>query len=78
MARILEGIGIFYLGFLVGYLAKAWLTYRFSDYSGVMIVSKDEGKTLYSLVLEDYPEKLEFKKHVHLRVVESEENPDRE
>lgn len=66
---ILVYVLIFYGGFAAGFLLKAFLN-RFSHYTGSIIVSKVEGKTVYSLVLEDYPEKIEMRKHVLFRVVE--------
>lgn len=79
MHVILVSVAGFYLGFLVGYLCKAWLTNRFKDYSGTIYVSHDDlsEKVVYSLVLEDYPEKLEFKKVVVFKVDTSEEDHDR-
>jgi len=50
---------------------------RFSPYTGVILVSKEEGKTLYSLILEDYPEKIELQKHVLFKVLEESEEDDR-
>lgn len=61
----------FIVGFMVGFAVRGWFNSR-SRYSGVIFVEKSEGKTVYSLVLDDYPEKLEFKKQVVLRV----ETPD--
>jgi hypothetical protein len=60
---------IFTAGVLVGFLLRVFLN-RFSHYTGAIVVSKVEGKTVYSLVLEDYPEKIELRKHVLFRVVE--------
>lgn len=61
---------IFSLGTFVGYLGRAWLERKFRDYSGTIVIDTDDlaEKTVYSLVLEDYPEKLEFKKEVVFRV----------
>jgi hypothetical protein len=61
---------IFSSGVLVGYLGRVWITHKFTDYSGTIIVDTDDLRetTVYSLVLEDYPEKLEFKKEVVFRV----------
>jgi len=54
--------------FLVGYFTRGWVAYRFSRSTGTILVSKDEGKTVYSLILDDYPEKIELQKHVLFRV----------
>lgn len=61
---------IFWAGLVAGYVLKAWLTARFKDYSGTIVVDTDDfaNKTVYSLVLDDYPEKLEFKKEVVFRI----------
>jgi len=71
---------IFWVGVLVGFMIKSWLTGKFRDYSGTIIVDTDKltEKTVYSLVLDDYPEKLEFKKEVVFRVDSSEQSSDRE
>ena len=67
---ILLGILIFWLGFSAGFAIKTLLTNRFRDYSGTIVVGTDElkEKTVYSLILDDYPEKLEFKKEVVFKV----------
>ena len=44
------------------------MVHRFTDYTGTIRVSKNEEKTVYSLILDEYPEKLEFKKEVVFRV----------
>jgi hypothetical protein len=76
--EILIWILIFWVGWILGFLAKAWLAYRLGDYSGTIIVSKESGKTMYSLVLDDYPEKLEFRKVVVFKVEAPEEGFDRD
>lgn len=69
---ILIYVLIFYGGWMTGWLTRVVLQ-RHSHYTGTLIVSKDEGKTLYSLVLEDYPEKIELRKHVLFRVVQEDD-----
>lgn len=68
---------LLWLGFIAGFLVKSWLVNRFRDYSGTIVVDKDRltEKTVYSLVLDDYPEKLEFKKEVIFKI---DHNLDRE
>jgi hypothetical protein len=61
---------IAWAAFLAGYLIRGWVAYRFSRSTGTIVVSKDEGRTMYSLILDDYPEKIELQKHVLFRVVE--------
>ncbi len=67
---VFYGIIIWWSGCLTVFLVKAWLNGRFRDYSGTIVVGTDElrEKTVYSLVLDDYPEKLEFKKEVVFKV----------
>jgi hypothetical protein len=68
------GVLIFYGGATIGYILRTWLQYR-SSYNGILIIGKDEGKTVYSLVLDDYPDKIEFRKEVILKVVSDTETP---
>jgi hypothetical protein len=67
---ILYGIIIFWIGLIVGFMLLRWKLYRERDYSGVIHVTHDEltEKTVYSLELDDYPERLEFKKVVVFKV----------
>lgn len=67
---IIGGIFIFWVGMIAGFLLLRWKLYRERDYSGVIHVSHDEltEKTVYSLELDEYPEKLEFKKVVVFKV----------
>ena len=74
---ILIYIIIFYAGVFIGYLMHWWLLYR-ASISGTIFVTHDHEKTLYSLELADYPEKLEFKKQVVFNVDASDVNFDRE
>jgi hypothetical protein len=77
---ILISIFIFWVGFLLGFFVKSYITNRFRDYSGTIVVSRDNvrEKTVYSLVLDDYPEKLEFKKMVIFKIDASEEESNRD
>jgi hypothetical protein len=70
MTGILWYILVFYLGMLAGFLLKAWMNYKFRDYSGTIYVNRDEvrEKTVYSLELNEYPEELVFKKVVIFKV----------
>jgi hypothetical protein len=69
---------VFYSGLILGFLLKTLLMHRFKKYSGTMLITKGEGKTVYSLVLDDYPEKLEFRKQILFKVEASEESFNRE
>jgi hypothetical protein len=75
--EILWEILIFGLGVVVGVLLQGWLRYR-RNYDGKIVVTHSRDKTLYSLELEDYPDTIEFKKEVILKVDASEENLNRE
>jgi hypothetical protein len=68
MKEIIIYILIFYAGLIIGYLLRVWLTHKFTDYTGTIIVTHEEEKTVYSLILDDYPDVLQFKKEVVFRV----------
>jgi hypothetical protein len=76
---MLIGIVLFWMGVLAGYLFKSWMNSKFKDYSGTIIVDTDElaEKTVYSLVLDDYPETLVFKKEVVFKIDTSVKSSDR-
>lgn len=67
---------ILLIGIVLGYAIKSYLVGR--SKSGTIVVTKKEGRTLYSLELSEYPEKLEFKKIVVFDVDASGEDPVRE
>lgn len=75
--EILWYVLIFIAGVWVGFLLRAWLAHR-QSYDGKIVVTHSRNKTLYSLELEDYPDKIEFKKEVHLKVDTSDENLNRD
>jgi hypothetical protein len=77
MASFLIYLLILNVGILIGYGMRVWLVHRFTDYTGTIRVSKESEKTVYSLILDDYPEKLEFKKEVVFKVDASDVEPDR-
>jgi hypothetical protein len=70
---------LFWSGTLIGYLGRVYLEKRFKDYSGTIVVDTDDltEKTVYSLVLDDYPEKLEFQKEVVFKIDSSARSSDR-
>lgn len=70
----LYGILIFYSGIFVGYAIRAWLQYR-SSYNGAILITEEADKKIYSLVLDDYPEKIELRKEVILKVITDKETP---
>jgi hypothetical protein len=77
--EVLIWIVVFWAGATLGFLLKGWMDWKFRDYSGTLVVNKDElsHKVVYSLVLDEYPEKLEFKRVIILKVDTSEESSDR-
>jgi hypothetical protein len=68
--EILLFIIVLTVGFVIGYITKTWLFARYRGYSGTIVIDRNDvtEKTVYSLVLDDYPEKLEFKKMVIFKV----------
>jgi hypothetical protein len=71
---------IFWAGIITGYVARGWIAHRFMNYSGTIVVDTDDltDKTVYSLVLDDYPEKLEFKKEVVFKIDKHRQSSNRE
>lgn len=70
---------ILLIGFSIGFSIKTWLVRRRQyRYSGTMYVTANEEKTLYSLELNEYPEMLQFRKHVVFKVETAQETPDRD
>lgn len=59
------------LGIVIGILLEKWKSSR-GRYSGTILVTESEEKTLYSLELDEYPEELKFKKEVVFKVDASE------
>jgi hypothetical protein len=78
--EILIWMGVFWAGATLGFLFKGWIDFAFRDYSGTLVVNRDDlsEKTVYSLILDDYPEKLEFKKVVIFKVDKPDESSNRE
>lgn len=73
--EILVGVA-FAVGIVAGFLLKVLLGRR-TNYGGTILVTKTQGKTLYLLELNDYPERIEFRKHVLFKVSTSEADLDR-
>ena len=61
---------VFASGILIGFAFKWRLVRRSYRYSGTIVVDRDRvsEKIVYSLVLDDYPEKLAFEKMVIFKV----------
>ena len=64
------------LGLFMGFCLAAIL--RRYSYSGVIVVSKEDDKTIYSLELEDDPENIALQKEIIFRVHALEEGLNRE
>jgi hypothetical protein len=67
----------FIVGFMVGFAVKRWLTHR-KAYVGTILISHEDEKTLYSLELDDYPEKIALKKEVVFKVDTTPDTLDRD
>lgn len=66
---------MFIIGICFGFMISELLG-RYK-YGGNIVVTKSEGKTLYSLELNDYPEKIEFQKKVIFKVLVSDDESNR-
>ena len=77
MSGILWYILVFILGTWAGFIIRHWLQYR-TSYDGKIVITHENHRTLYSLELEDYPDTIEFKKEVILKVDTPEESLNRE
>lgn len=63
-------IGIFYIGFFAGYFLHVWA--RRQSFGGTIYIIENEGKTLYSLELDEYPDGMISKKEITFKVNASE------
>jgi hypothetical protein len=77
MTGILIYIAIFYAGVFTGYVIRTLVQSRFRDYTGTIVVSKRDHKTVYSLILDDYPERIQFEREVVFKVEASDVELDR-
>lgn len=69
---------VLHIGVAMGYCIRELIAHRFRNYDGVIRVTELENKTLYSLELEDDPEKIATQKELVFRVdVSDVENLDR-
>lgn len=64
---ILFGFLIFSFGMVVGYFLGWWVNNERS-YGGFIVVTKEEGKTLYSLELLNDPEELQFEDRILFKI----------
>lgn len=64
---VLFGFLILSFGMVVGYFL-GWWVHNERDYGGFIVVTKEEGKTLYSLELLNDPEQLEFEDHILFKI----------
>lgn len=67
MTALQSGLLSLIVGFMIGFAVKRWLIRR-KSYDGTILVSHEDQKTLYSLELDDYPEKIALKKEVVFKV----------
>jgi hypothetical protein len=67
---------IFVTGLYTGFLVKVMLG-RMHSYDGKIVVTHRPDKIVYTLELEDYPDTIQFKKEVILKVDASDESLDR-
>lgn len=63
----------FCLALMLGFLIAKLLGRR-TESSGSIVITKNEGRTLYMLELDDNPEKIEFKKKIVFKVVPDDES----
>jgi hypothetical protein len=71
----MDPIVIFWIGILLGVFADRIILKTFKKYAGTLVVDRDEiGKIMYSLILEDDPQKLETEKEIIFKVVISEQS----
>lgn len=78
MVILLSVIFVFICGVFAGVFISKLVGHK-NKYSGDIVVTKtNEGRTLYSLELNDYPEKIEFKKEVIFKVLAPDDESSRE
>jgi hypothetical protein len=64
---ILIGFGLYTLGMIVGFVLRKWLIDQ-KSHSGVIYITRDEDKILYSLELKENPEELVFMDEVIFKI----------
>jgi hypothetical protein len=76
----LPWVGVFCFGFIAGYLIRMVAQNSVRKYNGTIVVNRNKltEKIVYSLILDDYPEELRFKKMVIFKVDNTEESSDRD
>jgi hypothetical protein len=67
LTALQSGLLSLIVGFMIGFAVKRWLISR-KSYDGTILVSHEDQKTLYSLELDDYPEKIALQKEVVFKV----------
>lgn len=63
-----------WIGFMFGFLARSTVFNR-NNYTGTIVITKENNKTLYSLILDDYPEKIAFREKAVFKI-ETPETPE--
>lgn len=64
---VILAIIIFWLGVIIGFVLHM-LMRRLHNYDGVINITRTENKLIYSLILDENPENLEFMDEVIFRV----------
>lgn len=72
---VLFGLLILSFGVGVGYFIGWWVQFE-KSYGGIIVITKEEGRTIYSLELLNNPEELEFKDKILFKI-KAPEGPDR-
>lgn len=75
--NVILGVGLFYVGLLVGIGLQRWLASRRS-HSGTITVLREDEKIVYSLELDEDPIAFQDRTEVIFRVRVSDENLDSE
>lgn len=75
--RYLVYVLIFDLGWLVGMMFHVWIKGK-RAYEGSIVVTREGSKLIYTLVVNDDPEKIEHRKDILFKVVTPEEDLIRE
>lgn len=67
MSTVIIGLFFFWLGGLIGIFLGVWLRKR-KDYDGVVVITGDHEKALYSIELAEDPRMLVFEREILLKV----------
>jgi lipoate-protein ligase A len=73
---VLVGVLAFLIGIAVGGVVKCRMTRR--PYGGSIVVHKENKKTIYTLIINDDAEELQYQKDIFFKVVPYEDSLNRE